>query len=183
MELSKKTRKKVKHYSLVIKKNAIARLKAGEITITELCLELDINRHSVRYWVENIDRWADTDSTVRLRNTYPESFKRKFVREVEAGELTLTEACIKYDYHWVANTKCWFEKYGSANLQANTPTAVSKENDEGIKNLELPDTNRDKDLEKKLRDAHLKIALLESMIDIAEQQLNIDIRKKAGAKQ
>ena len=181
--LGKSTRKKARHYRLLIKKNAIARLKAGEVTITELCEELDINRHTVRYWTEQIDHWADTDTGIKLRRTFPESFKRKFVMQVEAGELTLNEACIKYNYKWVRNTKPWFEKYGSANLQENSTTSVSKKSGISSKPLDLPDIHHEKELEERLRNAHLKIALLETMIDVAEKQLNIDIRKKAGAKQ
>ena len=40
--LGKSTRKKARHHSLLIKKNAIARLKAGEVTITELCKKITI---------------------------------------------------------------------------------------------------------------------------------------------
>jgi hypothetical protein len=44
-----------------------------------------------------------------------------------------------------------------------------------------PDTTTQQD--KALQQARLKIAALEAMIDIAEQQFNISIRKKSGAKQ
>ena len=39
------------------------------------------------------------------------------------------------------------------------------------------------ELEKALAEAKLKIAALEIMIDLAEQQFKIKIRKKSGAKQ
>ncbi|MBK7245556.1 MAG: hypothetical protein IPH98_17230 [Saprospiraceae bacterium] len=38
-------------------------------------------------------------------------------------------------------------------------------------------------LEKALEEAELKIKALNTLIDLAEEQLNIDIRKKSGAKQ
>ncbi|MNF06951.1 hypothetical protein D3C87_1991320 [compost metagenome] len=38
-------------------------------------------------------------------------------------------------------------------------------------------------LQKALMEANLKIKALDTMIDIAEEQLKIDIRKKSGAKQ
>lgn len=183
MESGQKPRKKTKHYSRLIKKKSVARLKAGEITIGELCLELNIDRHVARYWCKNEDRWNDVDGSVTLRKHYPDALKRRFVREVEAGELTLKEACVKYDVQWEANTKAWFQKFGSANLQANTITSVNKVSSEEVKQIDKPDLRQEKDLKEKLRDAHLKIALLETMIDVAEKQLNIDIRKKAGAKQ
>jgi hypothetical protein len=38
-------------------------------------------------------------------------------------------------------------------------------------------------LQKALAESELKIAALNTLIDIAEEQLKIDIRKKSGAKQ
>ncbi|WP_374163979.1 hypothetical protein [Arcticibacter sp. MXS-1] len=38
-------------------------------------------------------------------------------------------------------------------------------------------------LEEQLAYAQLKIQALETLIDIAEEQLNVDIRKKSGARQ
>ena len=183
MESGQKPRKKTKHYSRLIKKNSVARLKSGEVTIGELCLELNIDRHVVRYWCKNEDRWNDLDGSVTLRKHYPDALKRRFVREVEAGELTLKEACVKYDVQWEANTKVWFQKFGSANLQGNTIISVNKVRSIGLNQIDTPDITQETALKGKLRDAHLKIALLETMIDVAEKQLNIDIRKKAGAKQ
>ena len=40
-----------------------------------------------------------------------------------------------------------------------------------------------RDLQQALAEAQLKIKALDTMIDIAEEQLKIDIRKKSGAKQ
>jgi hypothetical protein len=42
---------------------------------------------------------------------------------------------------------------------------------------------RMKELEKQLEDAQMKNIALETMIDIAEEQLKISIRKKSGPKQ
>jgi transposase-like protein len=50
--------------------------------------------------------------------------------------------------------------------------------------LSEPDLPRDvKQLQLELRKAQLHNKLLNTMIDIAEKQLNIDIRKKSGTKQ
>ncbi len=175
---STKSEQPKRQISAAIKKNAISRLHAGEVTVTELCEEFGVERRIVRYWNKNIDHISDSD-TFKPRAIVPEEVKRKFVREVEAGELTLDEACIKYNYRWKINTKAWFKKFGSANLQENTITSVNKVSSTEAK----PDIGQGQDLKERLRYAHLKIALLETMIDVAEKQLNIDIRKKAGAKQ
>jgi BMFP domain-containing protein YqiC len=39
------------------------------------------------------------------------------------------------------------------------------------------------ELEKQLQDAQMKNIALETLIDVAEEQLNVPIRKKAGARQ
>lgn len=58
-----------------------------------------------------------------------------------------------------------------------------------MKNKKLSDESssdleqENEELKKALELAMLKVAGLETMIDIAEDQLNIDIRKKSGAKQ
>lgn len=54
-----------------------------------------------------------------------------------------------------------------------------REKDESSSDLEQENA----ELKKALELAMLKVAGLETMIDIAEDQLNIDIRKKSGAKQ
>ena len=51
-------------------------------------------------------------------------------------------------------------------------------------NMELSQINHpNTDLERQLAEARLKIKALETMIDIAEEQFKISIRKKSGAKQ
>jgi transposase len=53
------------------------------------------------------------------------------------------------------------------------------------KSIETPQSNNEqiKELQQQLADAHLKIAALNTLIDVAEEQLKINIRKKPGAKQ
>lgn len=48
---------------------------------------------------------------------------------------------------------------------------------------EAPLSNEVKQLQQELRKAQLHNKLLNAMIDIAEEQLHIDIRKKSGTKQ
>lgn len=45
------------------------------------------------------------------------------------------------------------------------------------------DKRKNEELQKVLAEANLKIAGLETMIDIAEQELKTEIRKKSGTKQ
>jgi hypothetical protein len=69
-----------------------------------------------------------------------------------------------------------FEKE-NAELSDSKPIEVAKKTAETSEDLEL------KALKKALEEANLKIRALDTMIDIAEEQLKIDIRKKSGARQ
>jgi transposase len=54
--------------------------------------------------------------------------------------------------------------------------------DKQKKQPDLPDTETDA-LKKALEDARMKISALNTLIDVAEDQFKISIRKKAGARQ
>jgi transposase-like protein len=58
-----------------------------------------------------------------------------------------------------------------------------KKNSKKVEAEAIPLSNEVKQLQKELRKAQLHNKLLNAMIDIAEEQLQIDIRKKSGAKQ
>jgi hypothetical protein len=60
-----------------------------------------------------------------------------------------------------------------------TPKPIPQENDVHAADKDAAI----KELQKALEMANLKITSLEIMIDIAEDELNVDIRKKSGTKQ
>lgn len=106
------------------------------------------------------------------------TFRRKICEELQAGHITLGEVAKKYNvprcniYRWIA----WYENeqkelLSSGKMNSELPK-ISRE-------LEKPDTNL---LEEELRLAQVKITTLEAMIDIAEEQFKIEIRKKSGTK-
>jgi len=64
------------------------------------------------------------------------------------------------------------------------PVSKTKPKDKPIKNIPQEELPTDvKQLQEELRKAKLHNKLLNTMIDIAEEQLKIDIRKKSGTKQ
>jgi transposase len=75
-------------------------------------------------------------------------------------------------HHWVASYQQKIEQ-GLISLPAMNEK--QKQNVEALK-------QRNKDLEKALQDANLMILALHTMIDIAEKDLKISIRKKSGTK-
>jgi transposase len=112
------------------------------------------------------------------RCAYPLTLRRSVLRAVEAG-MTISQARTTFNVKSITAIKHWIkadqqEKYDLVGHQPAPPmprTPRTKSKDEV------------KDLQKALAEAELKIKALDTLIDIAEEQLKIDIRKKSGARQ
>lgn len=113
-----------------------------------------------------------------LKKDYPLSFKRWVARAIESKELSIRQAKEKYLLAVEDRTIFgWVERYGVAK-ELSLATMTPEEKQEKVL-LE----KRIKALEKALEYAKLKNIAVETMIDVAEEQFRITIRKKAGPKQ
>jgi transposase len=108
------------------------------------------------------------------RALYSSIQKRSIVRAIHEGKMTKQEACIAYKLNrkllnsWIAKFRKEFSD-------------LSTYNQDNMGEMKI--TAADKAIDKELFEARLKIKALETMIDIAEEQFKISIRKKFGAKQ
>lgn len=100
--------------------------------------------------------------------------KEAIIAEYLTGASSYRKLGIKYgiDFRIVHS---WVMKYQGKNKKY-TPKPKQQ------KVEETPLSNEVKQLQRELRKAQLHNKLLNAMIDIAEQQLHIDIRKKSGTK-
>jgi len=111
---------------------------------------------------------------------YETSFRRWLVSEIELGYMTVKEASVRFNFDYKKFREVfrdWQLKYSSKihlSLQAMTAEELTEFN-------KLQE--RIKELEEQLEKAQIKNVLTETMIDIAEEQLKVDIRKKHGPKQ
>jgi len=108
------------------------------------------------------------------------SFRRWLVSEIDSGKMTLEEARKKFNLPAHFSTlykQSWQIRY-SDELQVSLSHMSSKDRAEN-KKLE----QRIKELEKQLELAKMKNIALDTMIDVAETELKISIRKKSGSKQ
>lgn len=113
------------------------------------------------------------------RREYSEAFKRKVVSEVESGSLSREAARRKYGIGGASTVDRWCRQYGNfERLGVRLTMQSSKERDQ-TKALK----ERVRQLEEALADEKLKSMALETMIDVAERELKVPIRKKSGAKQ
>lgn len=111
---------------------------------------------------------------------YETSFRRWLVSEVELGHMSISQATERFNFNrenFRTIFKEWQLKYSSKihlALQAMTAEELTE-----LKKLQ----QRIKELEEQLEAAQIKNVLTETMIDIAEQEFKIEIKKKFGPKQ
>lgn len=74
-------------------------------------------------------------------------------------------------------------KWVTSFKEENVEISVSNPMDMANKKTDQSESAEIKALRKELEFANMKIKALDTMIDIAEDQLKVDIRKKSGAKQ
>lgn len=121
----------------------------------------------------------------RTQKDYPMSFKLDVVREIEQGELTRSQALVKYGIQAKSTITDWLRKYGNFDWENQSYKPMSKSPQQRIIELE----EKVKLLEKqKARAEHLaeradkKAILFDMMIDLAEKEFNIPIRKNSKPK-
>lgn len=116
----------------------------------------------------------------RTQKDYTLSFKLQVVQEIESGELKRTEACLKYGIQAKSTIREWLRKYGNFDWENQTAMTKSKTPEQRILELEA----KVKLLEKqKARAEHLaeradkKVIIFDMLVDMAEKEYDIQIRK------
>ena len=107
---------------------------------------------------------------------YETSFRRWLVAELDSGRMSMAEARdrFKFPSHFPKTYKRWQLKY-SDEIHLSLLTMGAKERT-NIKALE----KRIKELEKQLELAQMQNVGLHTMIDIAENDYKLEIRKESG---
>lgn len=117
-----------------------------------------------------------------IKEKIPVHKKRSIVRAIISGKLTDKEAMNKYQVSNQSVQK-WKALYSAENDELYLSNHLHVRKKKAKK--EKPDAavNEVSQLRQQLADAKLKIAALDTLIDVAEDQLKINIRKKPGARQ
>lgn len=116
----------------------------------------------------------------RTQRDYTLSFKLNVVREVESGELTSTQAQRKYGIQGDSTIRNWLKKYGNFDWENQIPSSMAKSPEQRILELEAKIKLLEKQkaqLERQNYIADSKAIIFDMMIDIAEQEYKIDVRK------
>jgi hypothetical protein len=109
---------------------------------------------------------------------YENSFRRWLVQEIESKRMSLQEARLRFElpYFFDQTYKDWQRKY-SEEIVLSLPLMTAEERI-NLKRLET----RNKELEKQLELAQMRLTAVNTMIDIAEKDYKLEIRKKSGPK-
>lgn len=117
------------------------------------------------------------------RNFLPDEVKFQVVQEYISTDITVVQLQEKYGFKGNNNIPTWMRKFGVK--FPNDPNkvlepAMIKRTDKTPHERELE--AKVKHLEKELEKEKLRTLVLDKMIDIAERDLKIPIRKKSGPK-
>lgn len=132
--------------------------------------------------IGTLSQWMKRYSSAHYqmgRRVYSPTEKRTILRSISSG-MTIREVCIAFGIKSKTTVINWLKQQSAENSElskkASQVVSVGKEKPEE------PATEI-QTLQAQLEQARLKIQALETMIDIAQEKLGVDIRKKSGAKQ
>ncbi len=104
---------------------------------------------------------------------FSEAFKRAVVADVESGRYTIQEAATAHQIHFVSIYR-WLKQMGSPESRTRIVRIEMPKEANRIKQLE----EEKRALESALAQAHMKILLLESTVEVLEERAGRDAKKK-----
>jgi len=112
----------------------------------------------------------------RSQRDYTLAFKLQVISLVESGQCTYKEAQLRYGIQGKSTVLVWLRKHGTLDwkipIAMNTPESTIKELEAKLHKLE-----------KELKEERLNREVSETIIEVAEEQFGIAIRKKYSPKQ
>ena len=118
----------------------------------------------------------------RTQKDYTYAFKLQVVAEVENGEVGIKAAQRKYGIQGDSTIRTWIKKHGNLDWENKTHLPMAKSPEQKLLELEAKITLLEKQkssLEKRLETSDKKVIIFDMMIDIAEEEFKIPIRKKS----
>lgn len=124
----------------------------------------------------------------RTQKDYTMNFKLSVVQEVEKGQLSYKQAQQKYGIQGRSTVLEWLRKYGNFDWENQTPYSMSKDKTPEQRLLELEQKLRllekqNSRLKQQSEQSEKKAIIFDMMIDLAEKEYNIPIRKNSSPEQ
>src|SRR5690606_16846932 len=120
-----------------------------------------------------LENYKKAKESQRVQRYFSEEFKKKKVREIELNTVTVSQVTREYSVSKTAVYK-WIYKY-SAMRKKGIKQVVEAKSDT-LKITRLREEVRD--MERLIGQKQIRIDFLEKMIELAEQEYGIDIKKK-----
>jgi transposase len=118
----------------------------------------------------------------RSQKDYSHSFKIGLVRQIEQGQLSITAARKLHGIQSHGTVLNWLRKYGNFDWENQTPSNMPKSPEQRIMELEAKVKLLEKQksfLEQQAHVSDSKAIIFDMMIDLAEKEYQIDIRKNS----
>jgi len=111
---------------------------------------------------------------IRKHRKFSDDFKKRIVQDFESGRYSVGDLS---KLHSIAPTQIydWIYKFSTVNKKGYRVVEMKESSDIKVKQLE----QRIKELERAVGQKQIKIDYLEKMIDLAGEELNIDIKKNS----
>lgn len=154
-------------FSLEQRRKIIQEIESGKITRHEALEKYNIIRmRTLNNWL--IEHGTSKESLVRKH--YPQEVQRQIAYSIIAGKATKEELSSQLKINPTQLAR-WVLKFKNDVIQERKKKGIGK------------NSQSNKNEKKEIEELKLRIAALEMMIDIAERDLKIEIRKKSGTKQ
>jgi len=118
----------------------------------------------------------------RTQKDYSLSLKLQIVQSIEQGKLSITQATKKYGIQCRKTVVNWLRKYGNFDWENQTSSPMAKTPEQRLLELEQEVLLLKKQkafLERQVEQSDKKIILFDMMINLAEKEYNIPIRKNS----
>jgi len=118
----------------------------------------------------------------RTQKDYTQTLKLQVVGQIERGELSTHQAQKKYGIQSRSTVMLWLRKYGNFDWENQTPSNMPKSPEQRIMELEVKVKLLEKQKSLLEQQAHVsdsKAIIFDMMIDLAEKEYQIDIRKNS----
>jgi transposase len=125
----------------------------------------------------NLKDYEKLTSRERINRYFSEDFKRKKVSEIDRNLSSVAEVCRQYQVSDTAVYK-WIYKYSRMRKKGEKQVVELKSDTEKIKALK----EQIRELERVVGEKQIKLDFQEKMIEIAEQEYKVDIKKKFSGK-
>ncbi|MBK3517837.1 transposase [Carboxylicivirga marina] len=160
-----------------VKRELVSKIESGEISIDDVMIKYNIRHKSnITKWLIKFGENKEEYLSQKREHLAPQQ-KIKILSEYNPEEQTVKQYCEEVGI--TATTFRRWEKLYSCNLNQTRTVKMRPVSEKTIKKI----SEGNAEFIKELEDARLKIAGLETMINLAEKDLNVSIRKKYGTKQ